>query len=143
MQNGIQVERRAAQRFSSQVPISLRIANEAKESRGLTQDVSASGVMLFTERPLDENVQIELIFMMPSEITFDGNSKVRCHGKVMRVTPPQVGTNYSAAIHFEHYEFLPEKETIATYVPLVHEQDREEELSLSSHIFHPRSPLSY
>lgn len=142
MQNGIQVERRAAQRFSSQLPISLRVANEAKESRGLTQDVSASGVMLFTEHRLDENTQVELIFVMPSEITFDGNSKVRCLGKVLRVMPPEVGTNYSAAIHFERYEFLLEKQDSVAYAPILHEQDREE-LSLSSHVFHPRSPLSY
>ncbi len=142
MQNGIQVERRAAQRFSSQVPISLRVGNEAKENRALTQDVSASGVMLFTERRLDENAQVELIFVMPSEITFDGNSKVRCQGKVLRVTPPEIGTNYSAAIHFEHYEFLSEKQDSVGYAPILHEQDREE-LSLSSHVFHPRSPLSY
>lgn len=141
MQNGIQVERRAAQRFSSQVPISLRVANEAKESRGLTQDVSASGVMLFTERRLDENAQVELIFVMPSEITFDVNSKVRCQGKVLRVTPPEIGTNYCAAIHFEHYEFLTEKQDSVAYAPILHE-DREE-LSLSSHVFHPRSPISY
>src|SRR5690242_3407013 len=142
MQNGIQVERRAAQRFSSQVPISLRVANESKESRGLTQDVSASGVMLFTERRLNENAQVELIFVMPPEITFEGNLKVRCQGKVMRVAPPEIGTNYSAAIHFEHYECLPEKEMAVSYTPILHDQDREE-LSLSSHVFQPRSPLSY
>lgn len=142
MQNGIQVERRAAQRFSSQVPVSLRVANEAKESRGLTQDVSASGAMLYTERHLEENAQVELIFVMPSEITFEGNLKVRCQGKVLRVAPPLVGTNYSAAIHFQHYEFLSEKESVVSYAPILQDQDREE-LSLSSHVFHPRSPLSY
>jgi c-di-GMP-binding flagellar brake protein YcgR len=141
MANGIQIERRAAQRFSAQVPVSFCVANDGKESRGLTQDVSASGAMLLTERRLDENAHVELIFVMPSEITFDGNSKVRCQGKVLRVTPPQIGTNYGTAVHFEHYEFLAEKNTVS-YAPILQEQDREE-LSLSSHVFQPRSPLSY
>ena len=142
MHSDTQIERRAAQRFDVQLPVSLRIANETKESRGITKDVSASGAMLYIERTLNENSRIELIFVMPSEITFEGNLRVRCQGKILRVIPPQVGMNYSVAIHFEHYEFLPEKDAVVGYAPAMQEQEREE-LSLSSHVFHARNSFSF
>lgn len=143
MDASIQIERRAAQRFDLQLPVSLHIANEGKENRSITHDLSAAGTLLYTDRRLEENASVELTFVMPSEITFDGNLRVRCLGKVLRVTPPQVGANYSVAIHFEHYEFLPDKEPSVSYAPVVSDPAEHEELSLSSHIFHPRNPLSF
>lgn len=142
MDASIQIERRAAQRFDLQLPVSLQVANEANENRGLTQDLSAAGTLLSIDRCLAENSSVELTFVMPSEITFDGNLRVRCLGKVLRVAPPQVGTNYSIAVHFDHYEFLPDKEISVRYAPVVSDPTEHEELSLSSHIFHPRNPLS-
>ncbi|HEY1799311.1 MAG TPA: PilZ domain-containing protein [Terriglobales bacterium] len=142
MDPSIQIERRAAQRFDLQLPVSLHVANEGKENRALTNDLSAAGTLLYTDRCLEENASVELTFVMPSEITFDGNLRVRCLGKVLRVAPPQVGSNYSIAIHFEHYEFLPDKEASVRYAPVVADSAEQEELSLSSHVFHPRSPLS-
>jgi hypothetical protein len=139
----IQIERRAAQRFDLQLPVSLHVANEGKENRSLTHDLSAAGTLLYTDRCLVENASVELTFVMPSEITFDGNLRVRCLGKVLRVAPPQVGTNYSIAIHFEHYEFLADKEAFTRYAPVVSDPSEQEELSLSSHVFHPRNPLSF
>jgi hypothetical protein len=142
MDPSTQVERRGAHRFDLQLPVFLRAADGAKESRCLTQDVSAGGTLLYSDLCLNENSLVELIFVMPSEITFDGNLRVRCMGKVLRVTPPQIGTNYGAAIHFQRYEFLPEHQAGTQYAPVVQEQTEQEELSLSSHVFHPRSPLS-
>jgi hypothetical protein len=143
MDASIQIERRAAQRFDLQLPVSLHVANEGKENRSLTHDLSAAGTLLYTDRCLEENASVELTFVMPSEITFDANLRVRCLGKVLRVTPPQVGANYSVAIHFERYDFLPDKEASSHYAPIASDPSEQEELSLSSHIFHPRNPLSF
>jgi PilZ domain-containing protein len=143
MDASIQIERRAAQRFDLQLPVSLHVATEGKENRSLTRDLSAAGTLLYTDRRLEENASVELTFVMPSEITFDGNLRVRCLGKVLRVTPPQVGANYSIAVRFEHYEFLPDKEASVRYAPVISDPGEQEELSLSSNVFHPRGPLSF
>lgn len=135
-----QIERRASQRFDLQLPVSFRVKNE-NEARGLTQDLSAAGALLSTSVPLAEGASVELTFVMPSEITFDGNMRVRCLGKVLRVAEPQIGANYRIAIHFEHYEFLSENST-PNYA-VIPEQAEQEELSLSFHVFHPRGSASY
>lgn len=137
MDSNVQIERRSAQRFDVQLPVSLRMANAGNESRCLTQDVSASGALLYSDQPLVDGSSVELTFVMPSEITFEGNLRVRCLGKVLRVTPPQIGAYYSIAVHFERYEFLPDQDATLRYVPVVQEQTEREELSLSSHIFRP------
>jgi hypothetical protein len=137
MDSKVQIERRSSQRFDVQLPVSLRMANAAKESRCLTQDVSASGTLLYSDQSLPESSSVELTFVMPSEITFEGNLRVRCLGKILRVTPPQIGAYYSVAVHFERYEFLPDKDAALRYVPSVPEQTEREELSLSSHVFRP------
>src|SRR5579872_7030706 len=108
MDSTMQIERRASQRFDLQLPVSLRLVKDAmKEERCLTQDVSAGGTLLYSDCCIDENSAVELIFTMPSEITFDGSLRVRCLGKVLRTAPTQIGPRFSTAIHFEHYEFLP------------------------------------
>lgn len=133
----MQIERRASQRFDLQLPVSLRLVKEAREERCLTQDVSAGGTLLYSDCCIDESSLVELIFTMPSEITFDGNLRVRCLGKVLRAAPMQIGSRFGAAIHFEHYEFLSDDNAATASVPLIQEQS--EELSASSHVFQPRT----
>jgi c-di-GMP-binding flagellar brake protein YcgR len=135
-----QIERRASQRFDLQLPVSFRVKNE-NEARGLTQDLSAAGTLLSTNVALAEGASVELTFVMPSEITFDGNMRVRCLGKVLRVAEPQIGANYRIAIHFEHYEFLSENSM--PHYGVIQEHAEQEELSLSSHVFRPRGSASY
>jgi len=53
MGDQIRFERRPTQRFTLHLPVSVRyVGGAASESSGFTQDLSARGVLLYTDLPL-------------------------------------------------------------------------------------------
>jgi hypothetical protein len=104
----VQLERRAAQRFDFQLPVSVRLTGSEREGYGFTQNLSARGALFHTDLPLTETDAMELTVVMPSEITLAENMRVRCRGRVLRVLSSAVETGCVVAVHLEEYEFLPE-----------------------------------
>ena len=119
------VERRVGQRFSFNLPVSLRDVSSAAEGRGFTQDLSSRGVFFFTDMALNEGAEIELTLKMPSEITLGENMRVRCRGRVLRVVRPadntwrpassakaetEAETKIGVAVCLKGYEYLTETE---------------------------------
>jgi hypothetical protein len=84
----VHVERRAGQRFTYNLPVSLYQPTTGGEGLGFTQDLSSRGVFFFTDMQLGEGVEIELTLQMPSEITLGESMRVRCRGRVLRVVKP-------------------------------------------------------
>jgi len=84
----VSVERRVGQRFTFNLPVSLRRHATGAEGLGFTQDVSSRGAFFFTDMPLDPGTEIELTLKMPSEITLGESMQVRCKGRVLRVVNP-------------------------------------------------------
>ena len=78
-------ERRAAQRFEYQIPVSLKIGGQEREERGCTQNLSARGAFFYTDCPIAEGATIEITVLMPAEITLAESMRVRCRGRVLRV----------------------------------------------------------
>ena len=110
----VRLERRAAQRFDFQLPLSIRLINGEREGSGLTQDLSARGAFFYTDFVLEQGANVEVTLVMPSEITLSENMPVRCRGKVLRVTPPSIGNKIGVAVHLENYEYLPETQVVST-----------------------------
>lgn len=106
----LRIERRHTQRFSFQLPVSIRMAGSDCEGYGFTQDLSLRGAFLYTDFPLSEGDAVELTLKMPSEITLTEATPVRCSGRVKRIVAPAGGTAHGVAVHLEKYEFLPEAE---------------------------------
>jgi len=104
----IQVERRAAQRFDYQLPVSVHRADGGNEEFGFTQNLSARGIFFYTDCPLQAGAKVEITLMMPAEITLSENMRVRCLGKVLRANPPASGGKTGVAVLLEHYEYLPD-----------------------------------
>ncbi|MBZ5681778.1 MAG: PilZ domain-containing protein [Acidobacteriia bacterium] len=114
----VRVERRAGQRFSFLLPVSLRESSSGTEGLGFTQDLSSRGVFFFTDAALHEGGEIELTLNMPSEITLGETMRVRCRGRVLRVVkrsdpgllevPARSETKVGVAVRFDGYEYLPE-----------------------------------
>jgi hypothetical protein len=120
------VERRIGQRFAFNLPVSLRDTSTAVEGMGFTQDLSSRGAFLFTDMALTEGTEIELTLKMPSEITLGNSMRVRCRGRVLRVTNPaeswgsaasaetklsetkSAETKIGVAVCLKEYEYLPE-----------------------------------
>ena len=113
----VSVERRVGQRFTFNLPISLRDQTTAAEGLGFTQDVSSRGAFFFTDMRLNPGAEIEITLKMPSEITLGETMRVRCKGRVMRVSNPLENgelrsseTKIGVAVCFNDYEYLPETE---------------------------------
>jgi len=115
------VERRIGQRFSFNLPVSLREPSSGATGIGFTHDLSSRGVFFFTEMPMQEGMEIELTLMMPSEITLGESMRVRCRGRVLRILRTEEksfcpGKTNSAdnkigvAVCLSSYEYLPEME---------------------------------
>ena len=102
-------ERRAAQRFDFHLPVSIRQCNSGSEEVGFTQNISARGAFIYTDTQMSEGADIELTLMMPSEITLAENMRVRCKGKVLRVSKATPGSKAGVAVHLDGYEFLPDQ----------------------------------
>ena len=105
----VQHERRAAQRFDFHLPVSIRQCGCDTEEPGFTQNISARGAFIYTDRQITQGSDIELTLMMPSEITLTENMRVRCRGKVLRATQPTPSSRVGLAVHLEGYEFLPDQ----------------------------------
>ena len=125
----IHIERRAAQRFEFHLPVSIRVMGSGTEGHGFTRDLSARGAFFYTEIELAEGSPVELTVMMPSEITLAENMRVRCVGKVTRVTRAE--SQLGVAVHIEKYEFLPESsEPPAAFerISALHKQSQQREI---------------
>jgi hypothetical protein len=128
-----QVERRAGQRFSFLLPVSVRDVLTGAEAHGFTQDISSRGVFFFTEMALNEGAPIELTLNMPSEITLGATMRVRCRGRVLRVVRPSIKgfpvasasaqspaeTKIGVAVRLEGYEYLPDAEESGVTFPRI------------------------
>jgi PilZ domain len=106
-------ERRPAQRFDVQLPITVRPVGSQQEFCGYTQNVSMRGAFFYSDVSLSAGDQAELKLRMPAEITLTEAMPVRCKVKVVRVVPPAGGTTYGVAVQLQSYEFLPEPDGAA------------------------------
>jgi hypothetical protein len=108
----VRIERRHRQRFALDLPVSIRRNGSAGEASGFTQNLSAGGVLFYTDFPLAQGDAIELTLVMPSEITLAEAMRVRCRATVIRVVPPAGGSACGIAALLQGYEYLPEPENL-------------------------------
>jgi hypothetical protein len=119
----IRLERRARQRFEVNLPVSIQL--EGLTVAGFTQDVSARGIFLYSERPIAEGTRLELTLTLPAEVTLTESMRVRCCGRVLR-SSPSAGERHGIAVYLESYEYLPESESSAELARFGRESSPEE-----------------
>jgi hypothetical protein len=139
----VQLERRAAQRFDFQLPISVRLAGSEREGCGSTQNLCARGALFHTDLGLSAGDAVQLTLVMPSEITLAENMRVRCRGKVLRVLSSAVDSGSVVAVHLEGYEFLPEADSGSSAfarISALHEHPHEANTAVPAPKVSVRSP---
>lgn len=118
----LQLERRAGQRFDFHLRVSISMKGREDEGTGFTQNLSAKGMFLQTDFPLSAGDAVEIVVVMPSEITLTESMPVRCRGKVLRYAPATVGVHAMVAVQIENYDYLPQVDLVpATREPLPRE----------------------
>src|ERR1700758_3820341 len=103
-----QQEKRAARRFALRIPVSVaRDENSNFDESAQIRDVSARGICLYLDSPIEQGSPIGFTLTLPPEITLTESIRVQCIGRVVRIDGANNGKMAVAAV-IEEYEFIPE-----------------------------------
>jgi len=103
----LKAERRVRTRVAAQVPVRIRSTPGAVELTGETRDVSSNGIFLYTNSRLIPGADLELVLMLPAELTDGEKCWVCCQAKVVRVEA-WPGRNFGVAAEIRRLNVLPE-----------------------------------
>jgi len=73
-----------ARRLKLEIPARYRVNKTSSWYEGTIENISQSGVLFFGPQQLPVNALIEMVFVMPEEISGQKDSNVVCQGRVMR-----------------------------------------------------------
>ena len=75
-----------ARRFALHLPLRYRSIGAAQWREGRIENISRSGVLFWSDQPLDVDTRLEMSFVLP----LVGNTAgVVCRGRVVRTVPPK------------------------------------------------------
>jgi len=100
------IDRRSSQRVIATLPVRVR-GSAAAEVRAQTRDVSTNGVFLYSESRLAEGADVELVLILPPELTSGEKCWVCCHARVLRVEQGP-GKEFGVAAEIRRVDILPE-----------------------------------
>jgi len=98
-------ERRSGTRYATRVPTRVRTAKGLDHS-AQTRDVSANGIFLYTKSHIETGSEVELVLILPPELTSGEKCWVCCQATVVRVE--QDGQEFGVAAQIRRMDILPE-----------------------------------
>ena len=98
-------ERRSGTRISTRVPTRLRTP-QGVDQTAQTRDVSANGVFLYTKSRMEKGAQVELVLILPPELTSGEKCWVCCQATIVRVE--EEGSEFGVAAQINRMDLLPE-----------------------------------
>lgn len=97
-------DRRAGTRVAARLSTRVRTA-QGPEHAAETRDVSANGVYLYTNSRLEKGAEVELVLILPPELTSGEKCWVCCQATVVRV---EDGPQFGVAARIRRMDILPE-----------------------------------
>ncbi len=101
-------ERRRRKRLPVEVPVSIKTNPGRPTETGYTRDLSESGVFLYTNSQVAEGSELEMVLILPAEITGGDKRWVCCQASVVRVEDEATVGRRGVAADIHRMEFLPE-----------------------------------
>ncbi|MGA9543803.1 MAG: PilZ domain-containing protein [Candidatus Sulfotelmatobacter sp.] len=101
------IDRRSRERVVATLPVRVRGTTANPEASALTRDVSANGIFLYTNSRMAEGSEVELVLILPPELTSGEKCWVCCHARVLRVEQGP-GTDFGVAAEIRRMDVLPE-----------------------------------
>jgi hypothetical protein len=98
-------ERRAGTRIVTRVPTRVRTVQGADHS-AQTRDVSANGVFLYTKSRMEMGSEVELVLILPPELTSGEKCWVCCQATIVRVE--EEGSEFGVAAQIRRMDIMPE-----------------------------------
>jgi hypothetical protein len=101
-------ERRSGQRVPVRVPVTVKAGTERLASTGVTRDLSTAGIFLYTDSRISEGSELEMVLILPPEITKGEKQWVCCRASVVRVEGSGESGRFGVAASIRSMEILPE-----------------------------------
>ena len=99
-------ERRAGVRVPVKVPVSIK--SEGSGASGETRDLSMSGIFLYTASEIREGSELEMLLILPPELTQGEKRWVNCQADVLRVEKRSEGADFGVAARIKSMQVVPE-----------------------------------
>ena len=96
-------DRRSGKRIATRVPTRIRTPHGEQDAQ--TRDVSANGVFLYTKSKMEKGTEVELVLILPPELTSGEKCWVCCQATIVRV---EEGPEFGVAAQIRRMEILPE-----------------------------------
>lgn len=96
--------RRRHERIAVSLPATITAGSHTLPAS--TRDISVSGLFVFTDAPLREGSDVEIILTLPEELGFVGSEMICCHGKIVRTELDQGRCGIGASI--ERFQAFPQ-----------------------------------
>jgi len=97
-------ERRSGTRIVTRVPTRVR-TQQGTDLQAQTRDVSANGVFLYTNSKMEKGTDVELVLILPPELTSGERCWVCCQATIVRV---EDGPEFGIAAQIRRMDILPE-----------------------------------
>jgi len=98
-------ERRSGTRISARVPTRVRTP-QGHDHNAQTRDVSANGVYMYTKSRMEQGSDVELVLILPPELTSGEKCWVCCQATIVRVE--EEGSEFGVAAQIRRMDILPE-----------------------------------
>jgi len=98
-------ERRAGTRIATRVSTRVR-TSQGTALTAETRDVSANGVFLYTNSRMEKGTDVELVLILPPELTSGEKYWVCCQATIVRVE--EQGSDWGVAAQIRRMDILPE-----------------------------------
>jgi hypothetical protein len=100
-------ERRSHQRIPARVGVSIQSA-QSQPATGYTRDLSTNGIFLYANSEILVGSELEMVLMLPTQLT-DGEKRwVCCQASVIRVEPGGEDGRFGVAASIRSIATLPE-----------------------------------
>jgi hypothetical protein len=98
-------ERRSGTRIPTRVSTRVR-TTQGIDHKAETRDVSANGVFLYTNSKMEMGTEVELVLILPPELTSGEKCWVCCQATIVRIE--EQGSDFGVAAQIRRMDILPE-----------------------------------
>jgi hypothetical protein len=98
-------ERRSGRRIPTRVATRVR-TSQGVDQTAQTRDVSANGVFLYTKSRMEKGTDVELVLILPPELTSGEKCWVCCQATIVRLE--EEGSEFGVAAQIRRMDILPE-----------------------------------
>jgi len=100
-------ERRGRRRTAARVPVQLK-PKDREAASAETRDLSENGIFVYADSALSEGSELEMVLVLPPEITGGKRGWACCQASVVRLEPADQSGRFGIAAAIHRFDMLPE-----------------------------------